>query len=80
LGVERAMAIKVRVNINQLLSKNGISLRELSRLTDIGHAILSNLANQNRQRMEFSHMEKIAEALDIKDIREIIEFEESENE
>ncbi|MEC1179507.1 helix-turn-helix transcriptional regulator [Metasolibacillus meyeri] len=44
------------------------SLRELSRLTDIRHAVLSKLANPKRQNIHFHHIEKIAETLDIEDI------------
>ncbi|MEK3888422.1 helix-turn-helix domain-containing protein [Bacillus sp. FSL K6-3431] len=51
-----------------------ISLRELSRLTDIRHAALSELANQKRENINFNHIEKIAEALHISDIRDIIEL------
>lgn len=68
------MEKKVEVKIKPLLQKYGISLRELSRLTDIRHAALSELANQKRQNVNFSHIEKIAEALELDDIREIIDF------
>ena len=64
----------VVVKIKELLKENNISLRELSRLTDIRHATLSELSNQKRQNINFRHIEKIAEALQIDDIREIIDF------
>ncbi|WP_244856880.1 helix-turn-helix transcriptional regulator [Oceanobacillus sp. J11TS1] len=51
-----------------------ISLRELSRLTDIQHATLSELSNHKRENINFYHIEKIAEALGIHDIREIIDL------
>ncbi|WP_346208246.1 helix-turn-helix transcriptional regulator [Caldifermentibacillus hisashii] len=69
------MGKKVIVKIKELIDKNHISLRELSRLTDIRHAALSELSNQKRQNINFRHIEKIADALDIEDIREIIDFE-----
>ncbi|SFL34181.1 DNA-binding transcriptional regulator, XRE family [Gracilibacillus orientalis] len=62
------------VKINSILNKHDISLRELTRRTDIRHATLSELSNQKRQNINFQHIEKIAEALDIQDIREIIDF------
>jgi len=65
---------KVVVNIKDLLNKHNISLRELSRMTDIRHAALSELSNQKRQNINFRHIEKIAEALNIDDIREIIDL------
>ncbi|GAF12475.1 transcriptional regulator-related protein [Bacillus sp. JCM 19046] len=66
----------VNVKIKQLLTDHNLSLRELSRLTDIRHAALSELANGKRQNINFNHIERIAEALDIKDIREIIDLNE----
>lgn len=66
------MSKKVKINIHALLEKENISLRELSRLTDIRHATLSELSNNKRQNINFNHIEKIADALDIKDINEII--------
>ena len=47
------MSKKVIVKINELLQQENISLRELSRLTDIRHAALSELANQKRQNINF---------------------------
>ena len=63
------------VKIHELLQQEDISLRELSRLTDIRHAALSELANQKRQNINFNHIEKIADSLDIEDIRDIITIE-----
>jgi len=68
------MVKKVKVKINELISQRGISLRELSRLTDIRHAALSELANQKRQNINFSHIERIADTLELEDIREIIDL------
>lgn len=69
------MSKKVIVNLNELLQQEGLSLRELSRLTDIHHAALSELANQKRKNINFNHIERIADALDIEDIRDIISIE-----
>lgn len=66
----------VDVKIKELLIKHKISLRELSRLTDIRHAALSELANNKRKNINFGHIERIAEALEIDDIREIIDLKE----
>jgi len=68
------MVRRVRVKIHELINKRGISLRELSRLTDIRHAALSELANHKRQNINFSHIEKIADSLELDDISEIIEL------
>ncbi|MGE5371733.1 MAG: helix-turn-helix domain-containing protein [Solirubrobacterales bacterium] len=68
------MGKKVVVRIKNLTKAKGISLRELSRLTDIRHAALSELSNQKRQNINFAHIEKIADTLGVDDIREIIDL------
>lgn len=66
--------MKVVVKIPRLLVAHNISLRQLSRLTDIRHATLSELQNGKRENINFGHIERIAEALQITDIREIIDL------
>ncbi|CAH8707145.1 helix-turn-helix transcriptional regulator [Paenibacillus thiaminolyticus] len=68
------MGKKVVVKIAGLTTKYGISLRELSRLADVRHAALSELSNGKRSNINFAHIEKIANALGIDDIREIIDL------
>lgn len=69
------MKKKVIVKIKEITEKNNISLRKLSRLTKIRHATLSELSNEKRQNINLSHIERIADALNIENIREIIDFE-----
>lgn len=66
--------MKVVVKIHELIKIRGISLRELSRLSDVRHAALSELANGKRDNINFGHLTRIAEALQITDIRDIIDF------
>ncbi|WP_391572676.1 helix-turn-helix domain-containing protein [Cohnella sp.] len=73
------MTKKVIVKIHALIRQREISLRELSRLSDVRHAALSELANGKRANINFSHIEKIADALGINDIRDIIDFVEVED-
>ncbi|MEC0131253.1 MULTISPECIES: helix-turn-helix domain-containing protein [Paenibacillus] len=68
------MGKRVIVKILELTKKHKISLRELSRISDVRHAALSELANGKRENINFSHIGKIAEALNIEDIREIIDL------
>jgi len=65
---------RVVIKINTLIEKHNISLRELSRLADVRHAALSELCNGKRQNVNFGHVERIADALNISDIREIIDI------
>ena len=71
-------AKKVVFHIHALIQDRNISLRELGRLADIQISALSPLANGDRQRLDLGHLVRIAEALDIDDIREIITIEDEE--
>jgi putative transcriptional regulator len=73
------MSKKVIVKIPELLKQRNISLRELSRLSDVRHAALSELSNGKRENINFSHIVKIADALSISDIRTIIDLVEVED-
>lgn len=64
----------LEIKIHDLISRHNISLSELSRLSDIEVARLSELANGKRQRIQINHLIRIAEALDIDDIGEIIQL------
>ncbi|WP_368855280.1 helix-turn-helix domain-containing protein [Turicibacter sanguinis] len=47
------------VKIHEFLHQQGISLRELFRLTDIRHAALSELENQKRQKLTLITSKKL---------------------
>ncbi|SEN89283.1 Cro/C1-type HTH DNA-binding domain-containing protein [Mesobacillus persicus] len=67
------MGKDVQVFIYELMESRGISsIRELGRLTDIRHAALIELANQKRQNINFTHIKKLAETLNISDMNEIM--------
>ncbi|WP_438434960.1 helix-turn-helix domain-containing protein [Gorillibacterium sp. sgz500922] len=72
------MAKKVVVRISELVKSRHMTLRELSRLADVRHAALSELSNGKRESIHFGHIERIAEALQLTDIREIIDLVEVE--
>lgn len=63
---------KIVININKLIDKHDISLRELGRLADIDISVLSTLSRGFRKRIDLGHIKRIAEALDINDINEIL--------
>lgn len=63
---------RIVIRINDLIGKRDMSLRKLGRLADIDISPLSKLANNERQRVDLGHLQRIAEALDINDINEIL--------
>ncbi|MCH4169520.1 MAG: helix-turn-helix transcriptional regulator [Streptococcaceae bacterium] len=72
------MSKKVVIKLKELAEKKGVSLREIGRLSDIEPAIINKLANQKHQRVQLAHIERIAESLEVDDIRDIIDFAEDE--
>ncbi|MED4473944.1 MULTISPECIES: helix-turn-helix domain-containing protein [Bacillaceae] len=64
--------VKVDILINDLLNRYNLSINQLHLLTGIRRATLSELANHKRERIQLEHIEKIANALQIDDINEII--------
>ncbi|MNW27252.1 Helix-turn-helix domain protein [compost metagenome] len=49
-----------------------MSIHELSLRADVRRATISELVNGKRENINFRHIEQIADALHITDIREII--------
>ncbi|ENH95513.1 XRE family transcriptional regulator [Gracilibacillus halophilus YIM-C55.5] len=68
---------RVKIALNELLHEYNLSLHQLHLLTGVRRATLSELANGKRQRIQLEHIEKIANALDIHDINQIITIQES---
>lgn len=74
------MGKEVVVVLGELLKKRGMSLNELSLKTDVRRAALSELVNGKRENINFGHLSKIAETLNISDIREIITLKDTTEE
>jgi transcriptional regulator with XRE-family HTH domain len=70
------MSKKVIVKISNLAKSHDLTFEQLSEITGVRAAALNELANGKRQRIQFDHIQRIAEALNITDIREIIDLEE----
>lgn len=49
-------------------------MNKLAELSDIDPSTLHKLANGKRQRVQLSHVQKIAETLDVTNMNEIIEI------
>ncbi|GGG08568.1 helix-turn-helix domain-containing protein [Paenibacillus aceti] len=66
------MGIRIKVTFGELLEQRGMSLSELSELSNVRRAALSELVNGKRENINFEHIVKIAEALGTTDINQII--------
>ncbi|WP_340028469.1 helix-turn-helix transcriptional regulator [Paenibacillus sp. FSL H7-0940] len=68
--------LKVRLQLDKVLSEKDITQTKLSALTGIRQATISDICRNARQEISFPVLEKIATALNITDISKLIQFEE----
>ncbi|EPC2748136.1 TPA: helix-turn-helix domain-containing protein [Listeria monocytogenes] len=69
---------KLVLNIKELCKAHNITMSELARMSDIEPSKISALANNKRQRIQISHIEKICETLNIQDANEIFTIMDAE--
>lgn len=64
--------MKLRVKLDEVLKDRNMSQKDLAELTGIRPAAISELYNNQRKSINREHIEKIAAALNISDINELI--------
>ncbi len=62
----------LNVRLSDLLKERGMTQKQLSELTGIRPAAISEICNNQRTSINREHIEKIAHCLDIQDIRDLI--------
>ena len=67
--------MKIQLRVKELIAEKGITQKELAKLTGLREATVSDITRGTRTGVNFEHLAKIAEALNINDISEIIELE-----
>lgn len=73
------MGKKVIVMFLKILEERNMSIRQLSLLSGVRQAALNQLVNQQRQNINFGHIEKIAKTLEINDMNQIIALVEADD-
>ena len=69
------MGYAVKLKIKDLLEKRGITQKELSKLTGIRESTISEIVRESKTVLNFEHLARISEALQVTDIRELMDFE-----
>lgn len=69
------MAIKVVFKLKELLKEKNMSQKQLAEVTNIRESTISDIARGTRTVLNYEHLEKISNALNLSDIRDIIDFE-----
>lgn len=72
------MSYCVKLHLKELLEQRGITQRELAELAGLRPNTISDITRGIRTGISLEHLGKIATALEIDDIREIINIEKME--
>lgn len=68
------MKCTVKLKVKELLEMKDMTQKKLAELSGIRESTISDIVRGSRTVINFEHLAKIAEALDIQDIHEIIEL------
>ena len=65
----------VKQKVKDAIEKREMSQKRLAEMSGIRESTISDIVRGTRTVINFEHLSKIAEALEITDIRELIDFE-----
>ncbi|MGA4519573.1 helix-turn-helix domain-containing protein [Solibacillus silvestris] len=68
------MVREIEIKLQQLLLDRKMTYKELSKITGLSTRAISDMVNNKQERILKEAIIKIADAFDIEDIREIIDF------
>lgn len=66
--------MNIEIKLKSLLKELNMEQRELAELTGLSSRTVSELVNNKIERIPKTALARIAEALEIKDIRQLIDF------
>ena len=67
---------KVKLKVKELLEERNITQKKLAQISGIRESTISDIVRGTRTVINFEHLSKIAEALEIANISQLIDFEE----
>ena len=67
---------KVKLKVKELLEERNITQKNLAQISGIRESTISDIVRGTRTVINFEHLSKIAEALEIDNISQLIDFEE----
>ena len=67
---------KVKLKVKELLEERNITQKKLAQISGIRESTISDIVRGARTVINFEHLSKIAEALEIDNISQLIDFEE----
>jgi len=73
------MKVKVVFKLKSLLIEKDMTQKELAEKTNIRESTISDIVRGTRTVLNYSHLEKISNALNVTNIKEIIDLEPIDN-
>lgn len=67
---------KVKLKVKELLEERNITQKKLAQISGIRESTISDIVRGTRTVINFEHLSKIAEALEIDNLSQLIDFEE----
>lgn len=67
--------MRIVIHLKQRMSERGLTQMQLSEMTGVRQATISQLTRGNMEKLHLPAIEKIATALEISDITQLITFE-----
>ena len=67
---------KVKLKVKELLEERNITQKKLAQISGIRESTISDIVRGTRTVINFEHLSKISEALEIDNISQLIDFEE----
>lgn len=64
----------VKLKVKEALESRKLSQKKLAEMSGIRESTISDIVRGTRTVINFEHLSKIAEALEVTDIRELIDF------
>lgn len=65
----------VKLKVKEAIELRGITQKKLSEMSGIRESTVSDIVRGSRTVINFEHLSKIAEALEVNNIAELIDFE-----
>lgn len=73
------MKVELIIKLKYLLNEKKMTQKELSEITKIRESTISDIIRGSRTVLNFDHISRIASALEIHDIRDLMELKVREN-
>lgn len=67
---------QIKLKVKELLEEREITQKKLAQMSGIRESTISDIARGTRTVINFEHLSKVAEALEIDNISQLIDFEE----